>query len=138
MKHGLTILASFLLLTAGCGAVTSRAPVRTTPQEASACAAELLASMGYDLVEQEPVVRGERAKHAAFGHMRADYDRVAAGVEDGELRVRGETVSMSGGGKAMSLRGDVQSSAGGTTMSAPSKQVRVDVRRIAAECGGTG
>ena len=138
MPSRATVAFAILLLCTACGPVTSRAPIQTTPEAATACAGELLASMGYSLLEQEPVLRAERPKHAAAGKMRVDYDRVAVAVDGNQLRVRGETVSMSAGGRFMATRGEVASSAGGTAPTVPSKEVRADVKRVAMECGGGG
>ena len=127
---------ALFLLCAACGPVTSRAPIHSTPEAATACVGDLLASMGYDLIETEPMLRAERPKHAAFGHQRADYDRVTVAVDAKQLRVRGETVAMSGGAPGLARSSRAVSSPGGATITRPSKQLRVDVQRIAAECGG--
>jgi hypothetical protein len=139
---------ALLLLCVACGPVTSRAPIKSTPEEAAACASNLLGSMGYDVLDQNPV-RAERAKHAAIAGSRADYDRVTVAVDQRGLRVRGETVAVSGSaalGRPTapmgSPRGGIPSGAsaaaiaGGSTMTWPSKELRADVHRLAAECGG--
>jgi len=136
MRIRLTAASVLFLLCAACGAVTSRTAIQTAPEVATACAGDLLASIGYDLLADEPVLRAERSKHAAAGRMRADYDRVTVAVERGELRVRGETVSVSGGGPALAMRGRVASSPGGATPTRPSKELRADVKRLAIECAG--
>ena|SRR5436190_8612524 len=115
-------LATALLFCAACGAVTSRAPIKSTPAETTACAGDLLGSMGYQIVDEDPVLRAERAKHVAFGRQRADYDRVSVAVIKDQLRVRGETVAMSGNG--------------GASITIPSRELRADVKRITALCGG--
>ena len=131
-------MSAFLLLCVACSPITRHAPIQTSPDAAASCAGDLLASMGYDLLEQEPLLRAERAKHVAFGRMRADYDRVTVAVDAGQLRVRGETVSMSGGAPMMAMRGREASSAGGTTVTRPSKELRADVQRVVTECAGGG
>ena len=135
MRERITLLPALLLLCAACGPVTSRAPIQSTPGEANDCAAVLLGSMGYQIVDDDPLLRAERSKHAAFGHQRADYDRVTVAVTADELRVRGETVVMGGGAPLASPRSRVAS--GGTTLTAPSRELRTDVKRIALECGGS-
>ena len=129
-------VAAFLVLCTACSPINSRAPIQSTPDVAAACAGDLLASMGYDLLDQEPMLRAERAKHAAVGRMRADYDRVTVSVDAGEMRVRGETVSVSGGTPVMAMRGAVAASPGGATQTRPSKELRADVKRIVTECAG--
>jgi|SRR5262245_11983833 len=128
---------ALILLGTACGPVISRAKIASTPQRAMDCAAGLLASRGYQVVDVDDVIRAERPKHAAFGHGRADYDRVSVAIVGDELRVRGETVSMSGGLPMASMRGSVPASggAGGTSPTVPSKEVRADVKRMAIECG---
>lgn len=101
--------------------MVSHATIQSTPRTAIDCAGGLLGSMGYQLVDREDMVRAERARHVAFGHQRADYDRISVAVADGKLHVRGETVSMGG--------------AGGISVSLPTKELRADVQRLARECG---
>src|SRR5436309_9589959 len=133
MKSELIVGSIFILLCVSCTPVVSRAPIKSTPDETVACAGGLLGSMGYQILDREDDVRAERAKHAAFGTLRADYDRITVAVIDAQLRVRGETVAMSGGGnRAAATRGAVERSAGGTTATWPSKELRADVKRITA------
>ena len=87
-----------------------------------ACASDLLGSMDYQLLDHDTEVRAERAKHVAFGHQRADYDRITVVIAHEKLHVRGETVTVSGG-NPMATR--------------TSTELRADVQRIAAECGGS-
>ncbi|MEK6374236.1 MAG: hypothetical protein AABO58_16235 [Acidobacteriota bacterium] len=124
MGKKITLLPALLLLVAACGPVTSRAPIQTTPDEVNACATVLLGSMGYRIVDDDPLLR-------------ADYDRVTVAVIADELRVRGETVVMSGGERFASTRNRMASSAGGTMPTSPSRELRADVKRIALECGGS-
>ena len=135
MREKITLLLALLLLCVACGPVTSRTPIQSTPDQVNDCATVLLGSMGYQIVDDDPLLRAERAKHAAFGHQRADYDRVTVAVTAEELRVRGETVVMSGGAPLASPRSRVGS--GGTTLTAPSRELRADVKRIALECGSS-
>jgi hypothetical protein len=137
MRKEITLLPALILILAACGPVTSRAPIQSTPEQANACAGDLLGSMGYQVLDDDPLLRAERAKHAAFGHQRADYDRVTVAVTADELRVRGETVAISGGERTALTRGRPASSAGGTTLTYPSRELRADVKRIALECGGS-
>ena len=93
--------------------------------------------MDYQLLDHDTEVRAERAKHVAFGHQRADYDRITVIVADDKLHVRGETVAVSGG-SPVPMHGAVESrSAGGATATWTSKELRADVQRTAAECGGS-
>jgi hypothetical protein len=137
MRKRIAVLPPLLLMFAACGAVTSRAPIKSTPDEVNVCASTLLGSMGYQIVDDDPLLRAERAKHAGFGHQRADYDRVTVAVTAGEIRVRGETVVMNSGVRLASPRGGMSSSGGGTTLTPSSREVRVDVKRITMECGGS-
>ena len=137
MKPHISIALALLFLGAGCTPVISRAPIKSTPDDAFACATGLLQSMGYDVLDHDSGIRAERSKHAAFGRQqRADYDRVTIAVIGDQLHVRGETVAMSGGNRAVPSRGGVDRTAGGTTMTWPSRELRADVKRIAAGCGG--
>ena len=127
---------ALILLCTACGPVTSRAKIASTPENAVDCAAGLVASMGYRIVDDEDVLRAERPTHVAFGKGRADYDRISIAVVGDELRVRGETVTMHSGTTMPVMRGNVPSSAaGGTAPSAPTKELREDVKRVAIECG---
>ena len=94
MKRIMSFLA---LLCAACTPVITHAPIKSTPDETVACASDLLGSMDYQLLDHDTEVRAERAKHVAFGHQRADYDRITVIVADDKLHVRGETVAVSGG-----------------------------------------
>jgi hypothetical protein len=121
MKHVTIALA---LLCAACTPVITHAPMKSTPEDTVACASDLLGSMGYSLLDRDPALRAERSKHATFGHLRADYDRITVLVSGEKLHVRGETVAVGGG------------SAGGPVATWTSKELRADVQRITAECGG--
>ena len=137
MKYrAIVACAAVLAVFTACTPVIRRAPIKTTPQETLDCAAGLLGSMGYQLLDHDQDLRAERAKHAAAGHQRADYDRITVAVSEARLSVRGETVAMRGGDRAAPMRGALDAQAGGTTVTGPSKELRADVQRIAAECGG--
>jgi hypothetical protein len=131
-KHASMFGSALLLLCTACTPVLSKAPIRATPQETVDCASGLLGTMGYQLLDRETALRAERAKHASFGGLRADYDRITVAVDDAQLHVRGETVAMSTG---IMHRGGA-TNAGGTTVTWPSSQLRADVKRITVECGG--
>jgi hypothetical protein len=90
MRCGLVIACGFLLFSTACAPVITHAPIKSTPQEAFDCAGGLLGSMGYELVDRDTDLRAERARHAAFGQQRADYDRITIAVVDDQLHVRGE------------------------------------------------
>ena len=137
MRRTFPIACGLVLLCAACTPVIRHAPIKSTPQEAVDCAGGLLGSMGYELLDHDQDLRAERARHAAFGQQRADYDRITVIVSGDEMHVRGETVAMSGGDRAAPMRGSVPRNPGGTTITMPSKELRADVQRIAAECGRT-
>ncbi len=126
------IAIALALLCAACTPVITHAPIKSTPEETVACASDMLGSMGYSLLDRDPALRAERSKHATFGHLRADYDRITVLVADEKLHVRGETVAV-GGGSPLPMRGG---SAGGPVATWTSKELRADVQRITAECGG--
>jgi hypothetical protein len=135
MKHIAFAIAAIALLCYGCTPVVSHATIHSTPETALDCAGGLLGSMGYQLVDREEGLRAERARHAAFGHQRADYDRISVAVADGKLYVRGETVAMSGGSALPAFRSVDARTAGGATVTLPTKELRADVKRLSLECG---
>jgi len=133
MKYTIIAATALAILVAGCTPVITHAPIKSTPEETVTCAGDVLGSMGYRLLDRELYLRAERAKHVAFGHHTADYDRITIAVSNERLSVRGETVSI-GGGPSRPL--GAYPHAGALIAIPPSKELRADVARITAQCGG--
>jgi hypothetical protein len=135
----LLLAAVVLPLAVRCG-VTAKAALEGTTEEAATCAAQTLASLGYDVVDAPEAgpIRAERTDRS-----RLDVDRVIAQVDNHRLRVVGITLrqaSVAGfGNRTMSGgRGPVQSgdsSAAAEAARFPSRELRNDVHTVVTACG---
>lgn len=134
----LIAIASFA---AGCTAVTATVPIASLPDDAAACTAATLRSLGYEIVDDSGPegIKAERDKHVRNPlSARGDSDRVTVVIANEKLRVVGESVRV--GDYGLEKRRGLERARGGTqTMRmGPSRQVRADVDQLTRSCGSAG
>jgi hypothetical protein len=127
----LLLAAAAVALTARCG-VTAKAALSGSTEDATTCAAQTLASLGYDVVDapDSGPIRAERAAST-----RANVDRITVLADSRNLRVVGQTLRQPATAAAFGSRTRLS---GGTTEPAPtfpSREIRDDVHAVATACG---
>lgn len=135
------LLIAIAVFAAACTPVTATVPIASLPDDAAACTAATLRSLGYEIVDDSGPdgIKAERYKHVRNpGRGAGDSDRVTVVIANEKLRVVGETVRV--GSYGLEQRQGLERARGGTetTRIGPSRQVRADVEKLTRTCGSAG